>query len=694
MHGESKSSSGTFKGVRGWFKKLERKSYKMHVRVLLSRYRGQTICPDCDGTRFRPDALLYRLDGRTIAEIYAATAKDALEMFRELDVSEARREIVDPVKGEIVSRLHYLVEVGLDYLSLDRQSRTLSGGETQRVNLTTALGSSLVNTLYVLDEPSIGLHARDGDRLLQVLRGLRDQGNTVVVVEHDPAAIRAADLVIDIGPQAGRDGGHLLHAGTLDGLLEHSDSLTGAYLTGRRKVPAPGKRRKPVAGREILVENATENNLKGVDVAFPLGLFVCVSGVSGSGKSTLVHDVLYKGLQRSRGEAVESMGACEAIHGTESVGKVILVDASPAGSTSRSNPATYVGAWDGIRELLADSSVARERGYSPRTFSFNVAGGRCETCQGEGFERVEMQFLSDVHLPCPDCEGKRFVERVLEVTTHGKSVDEILALTVAEAIDVFADRKDIVRALKPLVEVGLGYLRLGQPIPTLSGGEAQRLKLAAHLREATRESEAGPVLFLLDEPTTGLHLDDVAVLVRAIDKLVDAGHSVIVIEHHLDVIRAADWVIDLGPEGGDAGGDVVAAGTPEKVSRSKKSQTAPYLREALAEAEAEPKPKSKTKKRRAVAATGESVVRETAEVPAPAWPRRSRSAERASTISATSTSRSPATSSWSSPAPVDPASPRSRSTSCSPRDSDAISNRSRPTRVSSSRRCAVRISIH
>ncbi len=570
-----------FGGVYAWFRKLEKKTYKMHVRVLLSRYRGYVPCPECHETRLKPDALGYRIAGKTIADVYAMTIRDAVAYFDSLEFPPGLAKAAEPVLIELRPRLTYLEEVGLDYLSLGRASRTLSGGETQRVNLTTALGSALVNTMYILDEPSIGLHARDAQRVIRVLKDLRARGNTVLVVEHDPAMMREADLVVDIGPNAGRDGGKLLHCGPLETLLDHPESLTAAFLSGRESVPIPKKRRPPRDDRAIHIRNATEHNLRGVDATIPLGLFTCVTGVSGSGKSTLVHDVLYGNARRRRGEVVENVGACDGIEGLDRIGDIVLVDAAPVATTSRSNPATYSGAWDGFRELLAQAPLARERRYSPRTFSFNVSAGRCETCQGEGYERVEMQFLSDVHLPCPDCEGRRFKRAVLEVELEGASVAEILDMTAAEALERFGSRPEIERSLRPLVTVGLGYLRLGQPLPTLSGGEAQRLKLAAHLRDAASSKSGAPSLFLFDEPTTGLHLADIRVLLAALDALVEAGHTVVVIEHHLDVIRSADHVIDLGPEGGAEGGEIVAVGTPEEVAASDRSATAPFLREAL-----------------------------------------------------------------------------------------------------------------
>jgi excinuclease ABC subunit A len=574
---------GRFPGVMGWFELLESKTYKMHVRILLSRFRGYVRCEDCGGSRMKPDALLTRVGGKNVAEINAMTIGEARGFFDALELPARSAEISGPLLREIRARLRYLTEVGLEYLTLDRQSRTLSGGEVQRVSLTTALGSALVGTLYVLDEPSIGLHPRDNDRLLRVLRGLRDQGNTVVVVEHDPGIIREADRVLDLGPAAGAAGGHLLYNGPVAGLTECRESVTGRYLReGPARLP---RATRPAAAGVIAVRGAAENNLKGIDVKIPRAAFTCVTGVSGSGKSTLVHDILWANLRRARGERVEHVGRCDGVDGADDLGSVVLVDQAPVGATPRANPATYVGAWNGIRAVLARAPLAKKRGYGARTFSFNVVGGRCETCEGVGFEKVEMQFLSDVFVPCPDCRGERFRPEVLEVRSRGKNAAGMLDLTVADARDFFADRADIVDKLAPLEEVGLGYLRLGQPINTLSGGESQRLKLASHLAGSDGGSAAPggpggprPGLFLFDEPTTGLHPSDIDTLLAALRRLVVQGHTVVVIEHNLDVIRASDHVIDLGPEGGAGGGAIVCAGTPEQVAACAESHTGRYLR--------------------------------------------------------------------------------------------------------------------
>jgi excinuclease ABC subunit A len=566
-----------FYGIDGFFRWLETKAYKMHIRVLLSRYRGATLCPRCGGARLRPEALLFRVGGLRISDFYALPVRRSRRWAETLRLPGARAEACAPVVEEIRARLRYLDEVGLGYLTLDRASRTLSGGEVQRVNLTTALGSALVNTLYVLDEPSIGLHARDNARLVRILSGLRDAGNTLVVVEHDPAILRAADWAVDLGPGAGEAGGRVVHSGPPAGLLEEKRSLTGAYLRGDRRTPVPERRRPPEPGRSLRIVRARANNLKEIDVEIPLGLLVCVTGVSGSGKSTLVAEVLC-----GRGKDDGGSPGCDAIEGLAQVRGRILVDQSPVGRTPRANPATYVGAWDAVRRLFAAEPAARRRGFTPSTFSFNQAGGRCDRCQGNGYERVKMQFLSDIFVTCSDCHGDRFRKEVLEVRHRGMTVADVLRLTVEEARRVFAGAPSVSEPLAPLEEVGLGYLRLGQPVHTLSGGESQRLKLASHLGEAGGRSGW---LLCFDEPTTGLHFEDISRLLRALQRLVEAGHSVVVIEHQLDVARAADWIIDLGPEGGEEGGRVVAAGPPEAVMAHPTSHTGRHLREYCRELE-------------------------------------------------------------------------------------------------------------
>jgi excinuclease ABC subunit A len=567
----------SFEGVKGFFRWLERKKYKVHVRVFLSRYRGYLTCPECQGARLRREARDVRVGGRTIDVVCALTVREAEAFFAELELSEKDAAIADKVLREIRKRLGFLRDVGLDYLTLDRLSSTLSGGESQRINLATSLGSALVDTLYVLDEPSIGLHSRDNERLITILRKLRDQGNTVLVVEHDADMIRVADTVIDMGLGAGEQGGRVVYSGSLDGLLHEPRSLTAKYLRDELAIPVPSARRKPT-NQKLRVLGAAEHNLKGIDVEIPLGLFVCVTGVSGSGKSTLVHDVIYAALKRAKGEWDRRVGSHRKLEGAEFVSDVVLVDQAPIGRTPRSNPVTYLKAFDPIRELFAATKDARSRGLTASHFSFNVPGGRCEACEGEGEVKVEMQFLADVFVPCEQCEGKRFKPQVLEVKYRGRGVDQVLDMTVREALTFFSSSPKVLRRLHVLDEIGLGYLRLGQPATTLSGGEAQRIKIAAHLSSHTGDR----ILYILDEPTTGLHFDDIAKLLAACRKLIQAGHSLLVIEHNLDVIKTADWVIDLGAEGGEAGGSIVAIGTPEQVAQIEASHTGRYLRDVLA----------------------------------------------------------------------------------------------------------------
>ena len=568
-----------FEGIRGWFRWLETKTYRMYVRIFLAKYRSYVPCASCQGTRLKPESLLTRIGGKNIAQIYATSVGENERFFRELAQAHAGDRAMDLILGEICSRHKYLVDVGLSYLTLDRQSRTLSGGEVQRVNLTTAIGSSLVNTLYILDEPSIGLHPRDSRRLVQILHNLKQNQNTIVVVEHDPEVIRESDRILDLGPGAGERGGEVVYFGEPAGILTCKTSLTGQYLSGKRVIPVPPKRRKPVEGQAIDIQGAAQNNLKDIDVTIPLGLLVCVTGVSGSGKSTLIHDVLYNTLQKARGIAVGTPGACQAIRGGDGVGEVIMVDQSPIGRTPRANPVTYVKAYDGIRKLFAATEAARERSFTASTFSFNAAGGRCDTCQGSGFEKVEMQFLSDIFVTCPECDGARFRQEVLDVTYQDKTIAEVLQLTVAEALVFFQDYPAITGSLQPLEEVGLDYIRLGQPLNTLSGGESQRLKLASHM--TLHDGKARLLIF--DEPTTGLHFEDIRKLLGAFARLLEQGHSVVVIEHNLEVIKSADYIIDLGPEGGEAGGELVVCGTPEAVSACEASHTGQFLRDYLYE---------------------------------------------------------------------------------------------------------------
>jgi excinuclease ABC subunit A len=565
-----------FEGVRGFFRWLERKKYKVHVRVFLSRYRGYLTCPDCSGTRLRREARDVQVGGITIDKASARTVREAEQFFADLQLTEKEAAIADKVLKEVRRRLGFLRDVGLDYLTLDRLSSTLSGGEAQRINLATSLGSALVGTLYVLDEPSIGLHTRDNARLIAILRQLRDQGNTVIVVEHDADMIAVADHLVDMGLGAGEHGGRVVFSGTLEGLMAEPRSLTAKYLRGELSIPIPASRRKGTPQR-IRLFGATEHNLKGVDIEIPLNTLTCVTGVSGSGKSTLVHDVLYAALKRAKGDWDRKVGAHQRLEGHEFVSDVVLVDQTPIGRTPRSNPVTYLKAFDPIRELFAATKDAKSRGLTASHFSFNVPGGRCEACQGEGEVRVEMQFLADVFVPCEQCDGRRFKQTVLDVRYRGKNVTQVLAMTVREALSFFASTPKVLRRLQVLDEIGLGYLRLGQPATTLSGGEAQRIKIAAHL-----SSHAGErLLYILDEPTTGLHFDDIAKLLAAFRKLLEAGHTLVVIEHNLDVIKVADWIIDLGPEGGEDGGRVLAMATPEQVAHNPASHTGKYIREVL-----------------------------------------------------------------------------------------------------------------
>ena len=567
---------GDFEGIRGFFRWLEKKKYKVHVRVFLSRYRGYLTCPDCHGARLRREARDVQVGGVTIDVASSRTVREAEKFFKQLKLTAKEAAIADKVLKEIQKRLGFLRDVGLDYLTLDRLSSTLSGGEAQRINLATSLGSALVGTLYVLDEPSIGLHTRDNQRLIDILRQLRDQGNTVIVVEHDADMIGVADFIVDMGLGAGEHGGRVIVTGTLEQLMAEPRSLTAKYLRGELSIPVPHARRKGGPQRIRLI-GATEHNLKGVDIEFPTNTLTCVTGVSGSGKSTLVHDVLYAAVKRAKGDWDRKVGAHTRLEGHEYVSDVVLVDQTPIGRTPRSNPVTYLKAFDPIRELFASTKDAKSRGLTPSHFSFNVPGGRCEACQGEGEVRVEMQFLADVFVPCEQCDGRRFKSQVLEVKYRGKSITQVLELTVREALTFFASTPKVLRRMQVLEEIGLGYLRLGQPATTLSGGEAQRIKIAAHLSSHTGER----LLYILDEPTTGLHFDDIAKLLAAFRKLLEAGHTLVVIEHNLDVIKVADWIIDLGPEGGESGGRVLAVGTPEQVAHVKESHTGRYLKEAL-----------------------------------------------------------------------------------------------------------------
>jgi len=567
-----------YDGIRGFFRWLERKKYKVHVRVFLSRYRGYLVCPDCGGTRLRREARDVRVAGRTIDKVSSLTVHAAQEFFSGLQLTEKEAAIAEKVLKEIRRRLAFLRDVGLDYLTLDRLSSTLSGGEAQRINLATSLGSALVGTLYVLDEPSIGLHPRDNLRLIEILQQLRDQGNTVLVVEHDADMMRVADHIVDLGLGAGEQGGRVVYSGSLEGLMREARSLTSKYLRQELAIPVPTSRRRGT-GQRFRVIGAGEHNLRDVDITIPLNTLTVVTGVSGSGKSTLVHDVLYAAIKRAKGGWDKRVGTFKKLEGTELITDAVLVDQTPIGRTPRSNPVTYLKAFDPIRELFAATKDARSRGLTASHFSFNVPGGRCEACQGEGEVRVEMQFLADVFVPCDQCDGKRFKPQVLEVRYRGRNIHQVLNLTVREALTFFSSSPKVLRRLQVLDEIGLGYLRLGQPATTLSGGEAQRIKIAAHLSSHSGER----LLYILDEPTTGLHFDDIAKLLTAFRKLIEAGHTLLVIEHNLDVIKSADSIIDLGPEGGEGGGTVVVTGTPEQVALSEVSYTARYLRPVLAQ---------------------------------------------------------------------------------------------------------------
>jgi excinuclease ABC subunit A len=576
-YGRERSYYTNFEGAIRWVERRHAEAESDSSREKFAGYMREVPCPSCKGARLKPVSLAVTINDMSIAGMCGLPIGDLAKVLLTLELSDRDQQIAQRIVKEVNARMGFLLDVGLDYLTLDRASATLAGGEAQRIRLATQIGSGLVGVLYVLDEPSIGLHQRDNHRLLETLLRLRDLGNTLIVVEHDEDTIRAADWVVDIGPRAGEHGGNIVVSGTVDDLLASPDSLTGAYLSGREAIPVPAVRRKRNRSREITVKGATEHNLRGVDVAFPLGCVVAVTGVSGSGKSTLVNDILYKALARELNGARIVPGKHTRITGIDHLDKVVHVDQGPIGRTPRSNPATYTGVFDHVRKLFAATTEAKIRGYQPGRFSFNVKGGRCEACSGDGTIKIEMQFLPDVYVPCEVCHGARYNTDTLQVHYKGKTIAEVLDMPIEEAAEFFEPVPAIHRHLKTLVDVGLGYVRLGQPAPTLSGGEAQRVKLASELqRRAT-----GRTIYVLDEPTTGLHFEDIRKLLGVLTRLVDTGNTVIVIEHNLDVIKTADWVIDLGPEGGAGGGTIVATGPPEKVAEVEQSYTGQFLKKLL-----------------------------------------------------------------------------------------------------------------
>lgn len=569
-----------FEGVINILKRKYEETESEYVRQELEQYMSTRPCPTCGGKRLKPESLAVRVAGKNIAEVTRMSIEEAYAWFSELEshLSERERTIAERILREVRTRLKFLLDVGLGYLTLDRAANTLAGGEAQRIRLATQIGSGLMGVLYVLDEPSIGLHQRDNQKLIQTLLRLRDLGNTVVVVEHDEETIRAADYIIDLGPGAGEHGGQVVVAGSLEDVLNCPESLTGQYLAGKKRIEVPPSRRPPHPDKWLVIHGARANNLKNITVRIPLGLFVCITGVSGSGKSTLIQETLYPRLMYHVYGTRRVWGEHDSIEGLEWVDKVVDIDQSPIGRTPRSNPATYTGVFDMIRELFASTPEARARGYQPGRFSFNVKGGRCEACRGDGMIKIEMQFLPDVYVPCEVCKGKRYNRETLEVKFKGKTIADVLDMTVEEALEFFSPFPAIARKLQTLYDVGLDYIKLGQPAPTLSGGEAQRVKLATELSKRA----TGNTVYILDEPTTGLHFDDVNKLLKVLHRLVDAGNTVIVIEHNLDVIKTADWIIDLGPEGGSGGGWVVAEGPPEAVAQVPESHTGRFLRPLLA----------------------------------------------------------------------------------------------------------------
>ena len=568
---------GDYTGIDKFFEKLESKTYKMHIRILLSRYRGYSTCSACKGSRLRREALQVKINEKSIYDVVKIPIEHSLKFFEELQLSEYDMKVGERILKEIIKRLTFLNNVGIGYLTLDRLSSTLSGGETQRINLATSLGSSLVGTLYVLDEPSIGLHPRDNFKLINLLKNLRDIGNTVLVVEHDPQMMKEADILVDMGPKAGIEGGEIIGMGSYEDILKNKNSLTGKYLTGKLKIPVPQKRNTKKT-KSIMIEGASEHNLKNINVEIPLNKFVVITGVSGSGKSTLIHDIFYGGLAKYLGKGPSKIGSFNDIKGAEYLDEIEIVDQSPIGKTPRSNPISYIKAYEHIRELFASTHQARARGYKPGYFSFNVPGGRCETCSGDGYIKVEMQFLADLYLECEDCKGTRFKKEIREITYRGKNMVDVLDMTVDEALEFFEGNDKILKYIQVLADVGLGYIKLGQPSNTLSGGEAQRIKLASHL---TSQRERKHTLFIFDEPTTGLHFDDISKLLDCFNLLLQRANSIVIIEHNLEVIKCADHIIDLGPEAGEKGGEIVAEGTPEEIIMNDNSWTGKYLKEYL-----------------------------------------------------------------------------------------------------------------
>ncbi len=574
-YGRVRSYDTQYEGVVPWLSRRYAEAESDHSREAIEGYMREVPCPACGGARLKPESLAVTVAGRNIFELCDLSLRDATGLVNHLELSERDHLIADRVLKEIQARMQFLLDVGLDYLSLNRSASTLAGGEAQRIRLASQIGSGLVGVLYVLDEPSIGLHQRDNHKLIETLLRLRDLGNTVIVVEHDEDTIRVADHVVDIGPGAGEHGGQIVVSGPVSALLKTRGSLTGQYLTGKRSIPVPSMRREPKG--MLTVRGAREHNLKNIDVDFPLGCMVAVTGVSGSGKSTLVNDILLRALMQRIYRSKEVPGRHTRIEGAESLDKVISIDQSPIGRTPRSNPATYTGVFDHIRRLFSATTEAKVRGYQPGRFSFNVKGGRCEACAGDGTIKIEMHFLPDVYVPCEVCKGARYNRDTLDITFKGKNIAEVLDMPCEEALEFFANQPAIARHMQTLVDVGLGYVRLGQPAPTLSGGEAQRIKLASELSKRS----TGHTIYLLDEPTTGLHFEDIRKLLTVLSRLVDQGNTVLVIEHNLDVIKTADWIIDLGPEGGDGGGQVVVEGTPETVAKTRESYTGQFLARLL-----------------------------------------------------------------------------------------------------------------